>query len=103
MAKKMQPTAQPQIMLDTDRKRLALESALEINVLAGLLLEKAASEGWELEPEPSMILRNLGVRIEALSMVVVSALDDPIVPTKILHERVFGHGAQPATRPHQAA
>lgn len=78
-------------MLDAERKRLALESTWEIEVLAGLLLEKAASEEWELEHDQAMILRGLGVRIKTLSRVVMSAIDDPIRKTEDLSKTVYGH------------
>lgn len=78
-------------LLDAERKKLALEAVWEIEVLTNLLLEKSASEEWELENEPALILRGLGVRIVALSRVVMSALDDPIQKTSHLRKTVFGH------------
>lgn len=84
------PLAKQPLVLPADRKMLALESCWEIEVLAGLLLEKAACEEWELEHTPAMILRSLGVRIKALSQVVMSAMDDPIDETQRLTRIVFG-------------
>jgi hypothetical protein len=72
------------------RMIFALESAWEIEVLSGLLLEKAASDEWELEAEQSLLLRSIGVRMQELSRVVMSAISDPIEPTDSLHERLFG-------------
>ena len=77
--------------LDADRKRVALEAVWEIEVLTALLLEQAASEAWALESEQALVLRGLGVRIKALSGVVLSALDDPIVETSCLIRTVFGY------------
>ncbi len=44
-------------VLDADRKMLMLETLWETEVLVGLLLEKAASQEWELENDVAMTIR----------------------------------------------
>jgi hypothetical protein len=84
-------------IVDQERKLLALESVFEIEVLSGLLLEKSASSEWELESEQSLLLRSIGVRMQDLSRVVMSAIGDPIHQTASLHKKVFGCHYQAAT------
>ena len=89
MNKSPAPSA-PVDALDRARKILSLESAWEIEVLAILILEKIGSPEWDLEIEPLMLLRTIGLRVKALSQVVMDALDDEIQTTAFLTEKVFG-------------
>ena len=84
----------PVYALDQSRRKLSLESAWEIEVLASMILEKIGSPEWSLEIEPHMLLRTIGLRVKELSQVVMSALDDPIQTTAFLTEKVFGDVAR---------
>lgn len=82
-------------LLPHDRAMLVRESVWEIENLIGLLLEKSASSGWDLEHEPAMILRGLGTRIQVLSRVAMSAMDDEVATTEELQREVFGATPKP--------